>query len=176
MNMTYEHSFGFVYKWTDSSNGKSYIGSHKGFPEDNNYVGSGLLFLRAYNKRPKSFSREIIYSGFDFRQYEDYILNELDAANDDNFYNLKNSAIGGKLSDAHYRKQSELRKGVKRPKWVCDKITKSKWKYEIFCSTNNKTYSNTREASIDLNISETYVRSMINDNCNNYYGLKKIKK
>ena len=42
---------GFVYRWTDTSNGMYYIGSHKGTPGDG-YVGSGTWFMRAY----KSYS------------------------------------------------------------------------------------------------------------------------
>ena len=51
--------FGFIYEWIDSTNGKTYIGSHKGSIEDS-YVGSGKLFKRAYDKRPDKFNRKII--------------------------------------------------------------------------------------------------------------------
>lgn len=50
---------GFVYRWYDHSNGKFYIGSHKGNPNDG-YLGGGVLFRRAYAKRPESFTREIM--------------------------------------------------------------------------------------------------------------------
>jgi hypothetical protein len=84
---------GFVYKWSDSSNGMWYIGSHKGTPDDG-YIGSGTRFTNAYNARPVSFTREIIYEGEHYRELEELILKELDAANDKKSYNLKNEAIG----------------------------------------------------------------------------------
>lgn len=43
--------FGFVYCWTDSTNGKTYVGSHMGSTDDG-YIGSGIKFLNAYKKRP----------------------------------------------------------------------------------------------------------------------------
>lgn len=51
--------FGYVYKWVDSVNGKFYIGSHHGDINDT-YIGSGVLFRRAYNKRPEAFTMEVI--------------------------------------------------------------------------------------------------------------------
>ena len=40
---------GFVYKWTNSFNGKWYIGSHKGTPEDG-YTASGTVIQEAFSK------------------------------------------------------------------------------------------------------------------------------
>ena len=51
--------FGFIYKWTDSTNGRNYTGSHEGSTEDK-YTGSGTLFKRAYKKRPEAFTKEIL--------------------------------------------------------------------------------------------------------------------
>lgn len=174
--MGYGASFGFVYKWTDNSNGKYYIGSHQGFPEDSNYIGSGIVFSRAYKKRPKAFNREILHLGFDYRQYEDYILNKLDAANDDDSYNLKNASIGGRIADEHYERYKREMTGKKRPAWIGERISEAKWQYQIHCSLNNKTYSNVKEAADHLNITQSYVRRMANGTCKNYYELKKIYK
>lgn len=85
---------GFVYKWTDSTNGKMYIGSHRGHIDDG-YVGCGIYFARAYKSRPESFSREILYVGDKYREEEERILLELDCANSKDYYNLKNSSVGG---------------------------------------------------------------------------------
>ena len=54
---------GYVYRWNDNTNGMWYIGSHNGSRP--NYIGSGVYFKKAYNSRPESFSREIIYEGED---------------------------------------------------------------------------------------------------------------
>ena len=53
---------GFVYRWYDVSNDKFYFGSQKGTPDDG-YLGGGVLFRRAYAKRPESCFSELIYNG-----------------------------------------------------------------------------------------------------------------
>ena len=85
---------GFVYLWENKINGMMYIGSHKGNIDDG-YVGSGIFFKRAYNKNPKNFQRTILYIGNDFIKVENDILKKYDLANNKNFYNLKNEAVGG---------------------------------------------------------------------------------
>lgn len=90
-------SEGFVYKWTNTRNGKWYIGSHKGCVNDG-YIGSGVIFQRAYKKYKDSFFRDIIYIGQNFREIEELILITLDAASDKMSYNIKNSSIGGDTS------------------------------------------------------------------------------
>ena len=86
--------YGFVYKWTDSSNGKSYIGSHHGKIDDG-YIGSGIAFKRAYNKRPECFTREILeYNNLADDPYVTYGLEQkyLDQVHnihlDESYYNL----------------------------------------------------------------------------------------
>ena len=85
---------GFVYRWYDSSNGMYYVGSHKGSVDDS-YKGSGKRFKRAYKKRPECFTREVFYIGEHYLELEEFILCELDAENNPEYYNLKNAAIGG---------------------------------------------------------------------------------
>jgi group I intron endonuclease len=87
-------STGFVYKWINTRSGKWYIGSHKGSVDDG-YVGSGVIFRKAYKKHKDYFIREVIYIGPDFREIEDLILKTLDAESDRNSYNVSNYAIGG---------------------------------------------------------------------------------
>jgi len=53
------HYYGFVYMWTNTKNNKKYIGSHHG-REDDGYVGSGVLFKRAYKIHKDYFKREIL--------------------------------------------------------------------------------------------------------------------
>lgn len=98
---------GFVYKWINTRNGKWYIGSHKGSVDDG-YVGSGVIFRKAYKKHKDYFIREIIYLGPDFREVEDLILKTLDAESDRNSYNVSNYAIGG-TRHFHTSKKSKER-------------------------------------------------------------------
>lgn len=123
----------FVYRWYDLSNDKMYIGSHKGSINDG-YIGSGKLFKRAYNKRPDSFIREIIFEGTHYQclVYEETILKYLNAAENKSYYNMVNDSLGGitglKHSNETKRKISESQKAKKRgpvPKHVSAKISKS---------------------------------------------------
>jgi SpoVK/Ycf46/Vps4 family AAA+-type ATPase len=122
---------GFVYRWTNTSNYKWYIGSHRGSITDS-YIGSGKAFLASYKKNPSFFVREILYVGPDFRELEGFILEELNAAEDRSSYNLKNSSIGGDTSmhftEESRRKMSEASKihskGRKLSQESRDKISK----------------------------------------------------
>ena len=145
-------SVGFVYKWIDSSNQMYYIGSHKGTPNDR-YIGSGIHFNRAYSKRPEAFSREIMYNGVDYRELEEFILEELNAMNDPMSYNLKNASMGGHMGAEGIEKMRKSLTGKKRSKEACESLTRGKIKYSVYCSINNKTYNSAMEAAADLQIS-----------------------
>jgi len=87
---------GYVYKFTNKETGKWYIGSRQGEPENDDYIGSGRIWLRAVKKYGiESFNREILYIGENFREEETMLLEKLDAANDPMSYNMKNFAFGG---------------------------------------------------------------------------------
>lgn len=111
-------SLGFVYKWINTIDNMFYIGSHKGNVNDG-YIGSGTYFKRAYNKHKESFSREILYTGYDYLEFEEFVLHTLDAENNNQMYNLKNYALGGKtkLSEDGRKRLSESKKGDKNPNY-----------------------------------------------------------
>jgi len=55
-----QSNFGYVYKTTDLTNGKVYLGQHRG-KFDSGYQGSGLLISRAINKRGETnFTTKIL--------------------------------------------------------------------------------------------------------------------
>ena len=88
--------YGFIYEWSDSTNGKNYVGSHVGSIDDG-YNGSGKLFVLAYKKRPNAFSKEILEYVF---ENDRKILLEreqkyLDLIDWNNTYNLSRLASGG---------------------------------------------------------------------------------
>ena len=71
---------GFIYKWTDSTNNKTYVGSHLGTLDDG-YTGSGTKFMPAYEKRPESFTREILEYDVDkgaLIETEQHYLDQID--------------------------------------------------------------------------------------------------
>ena len=118
---------GFIYKWIDSTNNKTYVGSHLGTPDDG-YIGSGAFFKAAYKKRPESFTREILeYVSKDvLLEVEQCYLDKIDW---DNTYNLASTAgpkfAGGtKQSAEHIRKRSKAIKGRKHSENHKQKISK----------------------------------------------------
>ena len=156
---------GFVYKWIDTSNGMYYIGSHKGTVDDG-YIGSGTYFSSAFNKRSNSFVREVLYVGPHYRELEEFILEELDAANDKLSYNLKNTAIGfgTKESNPRYGKN----KGEDNPSYGFKKTKEQKQKISDYASTRtgskNSFYGNkhTKESKEKIgraNNRDVYVES-----------------
>ncbi len=176
---------GFVYRWYDTSNGKFYVGSHKGTPDDG-YVGGGTLFRRAYAKRPESFVREILYTGDHYRMYEQFILDYEDAENNDCFYNLVNHAWGGagygeknpfygkKHSQETKDNWSAKRKGYKSSEDIVRKRTLALTKYNIYCGINGKVYETQGDCAKDLNISKNTIWCYLNGTRTNKFQLKKI--
>jgi hypothetical protein len=92
----------FIYQWTNNLNGKKYIGSHIGEPEDG-YAGSGSYFKKAFNKYKDFFTREILETIDGENVYdrikilEESYLQKVDAANNSNYYNITNSYYGGNV-------------------------------------------------------------------------------
>jgi hypothetical protein len=179
---------GFVYRWHDSSNGKYYVGSHKG-STDGKYIGSGILFRRAYDKRPNDFKREILYVGEDYRELEELVLLTLDAASDPKSYNMKNAAMGGNMgaegikkmiAKVTGRKASEATREKLRSRVFSaetrEKMSQSAVEYSIYCAVNGKTYFSANEAGLDLGYSAIYIRQMANNAKKNRLQLQKINK
>lgn len=91
---------GFIYLWKDTEKNKYYLGSHLGKPEDN-YIGSGVLFINAYNKRPQAFVRKVIEknipkSSLLAREEAWLSLIPVDELGK-KYYNLKKVAAGGDI-------------------------------------------------------------------------------
>lgn len=109
--------FGYVYKWTNTENGKKYIGSHYGSVEDC-YIGSGKAFKKAYNKNPASFKMIVLeYLVVDDKK----LLLELEQRWLDSvpnirqhkkYYNLNNYSMGGSshITERHIKKRANTLK------------------------------------------------------------------
>ena len=83
----------FLYCWTDKLTNKLYVGVHSGH-ENDGYVSSSRYFMEEYNKRPDTFSRQIIATGshIEMLKLENIILKSAKAAQDSTFYNRHNGA------------------------------------------------------------------------------------
>lgn len=175
----------YVYKWTDLSNGRMYIGSHNG--SNPNYKGSGKLFKLAYNKRPDMFVRDILFEGdySDVLELEEFMLTELNAADNEAYYNLKNSALGGttptyERTEKHREFLSEIKKGNEYGKGVKHDHKGEKNPYygvrkKVYCDWNGKTYNDRQSAAKDLGYAnKAYIGRMIAGERKNKYGLRYI--
>ena len=110
----------FVYLWTNTVNGKKYIGRCAG-DEKGPYKGSGKYFRRAYNKwGEENFSREILKycdSIEECKEVEQYYLDLHDASNNKEFYNISPSSHGGHHG-ADYTGERNPMYGKKHPNHV----------------------------------------------------------
>ena len=126
----------FVYCWTDIAREKLYVGYHKGTPDDG-YVCSSKTMLFEYNQRPKDFVRQIIATGThkDMVAFETTLLKNIDAKNDDGFYN-KNNGQKDFYTSSHTeetkRKISKAKTGRKREDVRINNLTNNPvWDPEI---------------------------------------------
>lgn len=90
----------FVYLWYDSFAKRFYVGSHAGTEEDG-YICSSKMMLRAYKKRPSCFKRRILKRCFKMDQHiwEQHYLNMIKDSElfykNKKYYNIKRVAAGG---------------------------------------------------------------------------------
>jgi len=111
--------YGFIYITTNIINGKKYIGQKMFRERWEHYIGSGVYFLRAVKKYGKeNFIREIIaiaYSKEELDQLEIEFINNHDAVNSEDYYNIGcggNAPMKGrKASEETKKKQSLAIKG-----------------------------------------------------------------
>lgn len=134
---------GFVYKWTNNITSKMYIGSHKGTIDDG-YIGSGKKFNIAVDKYGiENFDREIleyIPNKEEILLREQYYLDKVNAAYNDEYYNKHPRAGGGfahinndPVLKAKYAKQAAIKmkawiKENGHPKGMLDKNHTAKTK------------------------------------------------
>lgn len=90
---------GYIYKITNTINGKFYIGSRRcetlAEAKQDNYFGSGVALYYAIRKYGKeNFTKQIIAFVDNAYEYEETILQNIDAASNPNCYNMKNAGIG----------------------------------------------------------------------------------
>lgn len=104
--------YGFIYITINKINGMKYIGKciyDRKACSWKTYLGSGLYLQRAIRKYGKDNFYKIIIDEADteeeLRDIEEYYIDMFDAVKNKNFYNLKNSSMGGNTYS--YDKNSE---------------------------------------------------------------------
>ena len=110
----------FIYKTTNTVNGRVYIGKHSTSNLDDGYLGSGKLLKQAIRKYGKhKFKREILLF---CNTQEEALIEESKLVTDEfvqrpDTYNLKKGGEGGGcvgrvMSESSRKKLSESRKGI----------------------------------------------------------------
>lgn len=86
-----------VYKITNQTNGRYYIGAHKTRDKDDGYMGSGKIILQALRKDPGAFAKEILFECSSneemFAKERELVTKEL--VDDPQSYNLVVGGHGG---------------------------------------------------------------------------------
>lgn len=160
--------YGFVYMTTNKINNMKYIGkceySRKNGWE--NYLGSGTYFKRAlatYGR--EAFTREILAeakSKYELEALEEGFIHYYNAVHDPNFYNLKQTSIGGDTFTTNPRKEyiRELKsikaRGKNNPQYEAVKTEKMinsvKEANSKKVVANGVLYNSLTEASKDLGV------------------------
>lgn len=102
MHPVNEYKYFYIYKTTNLTNGKIYIGVHAANNLDNSYLGSGVNLNKSIKKNGKDkFKKEILQV---FPSYEEALNEERrivtkEFVQDPNTYNLEIGGNGGKIWD-----------------------------------------------------------------------------
>lgn len=128
--------YGFIYITTNLINGKRYIGQKMFREKWKGYLGSGIHLKRAIKKYGReNFVRNIVdiaYSKEDLDRLEKEWINNYNAIENDDFYNIAEGGEGGFLIAGKseleikriYKKIGDSNKGIKHSKQAREKISK----------------------------------------------------
>jgi len=175
----------FIYKTTNITNGKYYIGVHSTNDLNDGYLGSGLALKDAIQKYGKeNFKREILEF---FDSAEEAFKKEMQIVNEaflelEETYNLKIGGSGGYIGKEFYEKYSISRQGFKHSDEAKEKIRQGKIgkknpfygkqhtgdkkrfghdKNERKVTVGDITYNSCSEAAIALNVSKGLISKWI---------------
>jgi hypothetical protein len=122
----------FVYRWTNLTLGKIYVGWHKG-TEDDGYIcsSSSTQFWQDFNNSNYKWQRDILFKGSmpQCQLYESQILDSLDITSD-KIYNNKNNIMFNCTEEVRLKlKLAALRRG-KNPEYrkAQAERTRAQWK------------------------------------------------
>lgn len=151
-----------IYKITNNLNGKFYIGCHRTKNINDNYMGSGKLLKRAFNKYGiENFRKEIL---FVFDNPDDMYAKEAEIVNEDflleeNTYNVNLGGYGGfnYLNNIHPNSKEFKQLGQKNSRLSI----KRKYGESYFKEFGKNLGKNTRDNKLGI-FSETYIRTAPN--------------
>lgn len=110
-----KYNYFYVYKTTNSVNGKIYIGVHAANTLENRYLGSGVNLRKAIKKHGRDkFKKEIlgVFQSYDEALNEERQLVTKEFVQDPTTYNVEIGGLGGKVWDTEKRaKMSKTKKG-----------------------------------------------------------------
>lgn len=150
MNKQVNETYAYVYRWTEISSGKWYIGSRtaNGCHPNDGYICSSKTVKPLIKNNPDNWKREILCIGMpdDMHTLEYRLLHKLDARRNTNSYNKSNGDPGwtsepwnkgltgaqtawnkGVTGEDHHRYGKKL--GYKKPHAMTEKFTK--WVNEL---------------------------------------------
>lgn len=128
---------GFIYEWVDLLTGLKYIGRHEGVLEDN-YIGSGTIFLQEYHARPNDFVRHILWMSEtttveELKSKEEHYLSlildeELYYGSSKKYYNQVRNSSGYTSIENPMNNRSVVERMIETRK---EKGLKSPWEYTV---------------------------------------------
>jgi hypothetical protein len=109
--------YGYVYEWTNTKNGKKYIGSHYGSVDDY-YIGSGKAFKPAYTRNPDLFKMNVLEYLIEddkkllLKKEQEWLDRIPNIRENKTYYNLNNYSLGGSshITRKHIEKRSNTLK------------------------------------------------------------------
>lgn len=107
--------YNYVYKITNTINGKIYIGKHSTDDLEDGYMGSGVVLKQAYKKYGlENFNKEVIdyyTSEEELNQGEIFYIAKFNSTNSEIGYNLTYGGEGGGKTEETKQKMSIAKKG-----------------------------------------------------------------
>lgn len=171
--MEYEtNHYGYIYLTTNLINNKKYIGKSTFKSNHSSYLGSGTLLKKAIEKYGRNnFSKEILQyadTKEELEKMEEYWIEKYKAVEDENYYNIKPTSIGGNTFIYLTPEQQEKIKEQCR----INGLNKKGYKHSEEAKSHMGRYERTKEIRLKMSIS---AQQRDNSNIGKYERTEEIK-